>query len=85
MSTIKMSNKLTPREVEILYLVANGYSNSEIASILFLSPHTIKVIVTSILRKLSARNRAQAVFIAAYSGVLKGGKTSRVQSVKQKI
>ncbi len=80
-----MSNELTPRELEILYLIANGHSNAEIASILFLSPHTIKVIVTSILRKLNAKNRAQAVFIATYTELLKGKVTSHVQGIKQKV
>ncbi len=79
-----MSNELTPRELEILYLIANGYSNAEIAAVLFLSPHTIKVLVTAILRKLNSRNRAQAVFIATYGGLLKN-KTSCVHGLKQKI
>ncbi len=79
-----MSEELTPRELEILYLIANGHSNREIASILFLSPHTIKVLVGGILRKLNSRNRAQAVFVAVHSGLLKAG-TSRIQGIKQKI
>ena len=79
-----MSKELTSRELEISYLIANGHSNAEIAAVLFLSPHTIKVLVTGILRKLNSRNRAQAVFIAAYTGLLKG-KMSRVQCSKQKI
>ncbi len=79
-----MSKELTPRELEVLYLIANGYSNSEIAAILFLSPHTIKVLVTGILRKLNSKNRAQAVFVAAYTGLLQG-KILHVQGVKQKV
>lgn len=79
-----MSKKLTPRELEVLYLIANGYSNSEIAAILFLSPHTIKVLVTGILRKLNSKNRAQAVFIAVYTGLLQG-KILHAQGVKQKV
>lgn len=70
---MKPKNKLellTDRELEILYLIANGFSNSEIASILFLSPHTIKVVVTGILRKLGARNRAQAVYVAEENNIL---------------
>ena len=70
---MKPKNKLellTDRELEILYLIANGFSNPEIASILFLSPHTIKVVVTGILRKLGARNRAQAVYVAEENNIL---------------
>ena len=79
-----MSNELTPRELEILYLIANGHSNAEIAAILFLSPHTIKVLVTGILRKLNSRNRAQDVFVASYLGLIKG-LGSTVKGIKQKL
>ncbi len=79
-----MSEKLTKRELEILYLIANGQSNSEIAAVLFLSPHTIKVIVTRILRKLNSKNRAQAVFQATYTGLLKN-RISSTQGFKHKV
>lgn len=61
---------LTAREHDVLYLIANGNSNYQIASILYLSPHTIKVIVKSIFKKLGARNRAQAVYIAEENNIL---------------
>ncbi len=59
------SLNLTPRELEILQLVADGYSNKEIASELFLSFHTVKNHVHNILEKLKVQHRSQAVEYAA--------------------
>ena len=52
---------LTPRETEVLSLLAEGLANKEIASRLSFSTHTAKFHVESILRKLGAANRAEAV------------------------
>jgi two-component system response regulator DesR len=52
---------LTPREREVLDLIAGGSTNREIAAALHLSPHTIKEHTSSLYRKLKARNRAEAV------------------------
>lgn len=52
---------LTDRESEILGLIARGATNREIASALYLSPHTIKEQTSALYRKLGARNRAEAV------------------------
>ncbi|MGD0981100.1 MAG: response regulator transcription factor [Solirubrobacteraceae bacterium] len=52
---------LTPREREVLDLIAGGSTNREIAAALHLSPHTIKEHTSSLYRKLGARNRAEAV------------------------
>jgi DNA-binding NarL/FixJ family response regulator len=52
---------LSPREREVLDLIANGSTNREIAAALHLSPHTIKEHTSSLYRKLGARNRAEAV------------------------
>jgi DNA-binding NarL/FixJ family response regulator len=52
--------RLTPRQLEILQLIAAGNSTSEIASQLCLSPETVRWHVKSILRKLRAKNRAEA-------------------------
>lgn len=52
---------LTERESEILALIAAGSTNREIASTLFLSPHTVKEHTSALYRKLGVRNRAEAV------------------------
>ncbi|HSG14235.1 MAG TPA: response regulator transcription factor [Gaiellaceae bacterium] len=65
------SDELTPREQEVLQLVAEGLTNKEIASTLFLSEHTVNFHVKNILSKLHLRNRAQAVAYAVRSGLAK--------------
>jgi DNA-binding NarL/FixJ family response regulator len=52
---------LSPREREVLTLIARGATNKEIADDLFLSPHTVKDHTSSLYRKLDVRNRAEAV------------------------
>jgi DNA-binding NarL/FixJ family response regulator len=52
---------LSPREREVLALIARGATNKEIAQDLFLSPHTVKDHTSSLYRKLEVRNRAEAV------------------------
>ena len=52
---------LTEREREVLALMSSGATNREIASRLFLSPHTVKEHTSAIYRKLGVRNRAEAV------------------------
>jgi len=61
---------LTPREREIVELMADGASNRMIASRLAISRHTVKFHVASILAKLGARSRAEAVAVALRLGVL---------------
>jgi len=51
---------LTPRQLEILRLIAAGHTTAEIASGLYLSPETVRWHVKAILRKLNARTRAEA-------------------------
>jgi DNA-binding NarL/FixJ family response regulator len=61
---------LSPRELEVLRLVAQGHSNKQAAHQLSISEATIKFHVTSILTKLGADNRAQAVRIASQQGLI---------------
>ena len=65
--------ELTPRELEVLRLIARGRSNAEIAQELFVSDHTAKTHVAHILQKLDARDRVQAVVIAYESGLVRPG------------
>ena len=61
---------LTPREMEILELIARGMDNPEIAQTLFLSQHTVKNHVSSILVKLQVQNRIQAAVRAVRRGMV---------------
>lgn len=67
------SMKLTARELEILQLVSQGLSNKQIAENLFLSLHTVKNHIHSILDKLQVRRRLDAVAYARQRRWLKGG------------
>jgi DNA-binding NarL/FixJ family response regulator len=61
---------LTPRELDVLRLLAEGHAQTEIAQRLFISPKTVGTHVEHILRKLGAHNRAQAVAQAYREGLL---------------
>jgi DNA-binding NarL/FixJ family response regulator len=67
---------LTAREVEILLLIAAGWTNHEIADHLFISPLTCKSHVSRILTKLDARDRIQLVVVAYESGLVIPGQGS---------
>jgi DNA-binding NarL/FixJ family response regulator len=69
---------LTARELEVLELLARGRTNEEIAAELVISHGTVKTHVARVLRKLSLRDRVQAVIFAYENGVLKpGGSTGK--------
>ncbi len=64
-----LGDDLTPREVEVLKLIADGLSNTEIADKLFLSNATVKTHINRIFYKTGARDRAQAVRYAYQHGL----------------
>ena len=67
---------LTPRELEVLRLLAHGFSNAELASQLTLSEATVKTHVGRILAKLQLRDRVQAVVVAYQTGLVGPGSPS---------
>lgn len=68
--TDERADLLTDREREVLLLVAKGQSNAEIAAGLFITEHTVKTHVASVLRKLELRDRVHAVIFAYESGLI---------------
>ena len=68
-SALSLPDELTPREIEVLKLIADGLSNSEIADKLVLSNATVKTHINRIFYKTGARDRAQAVRYAYKHGL----------------
>jgi DNA-binding NarL/FixJ family response regulator len=64
---------LSAREREVLGLMGRGMTNAEIARQLFLSPYTVKIHVSNILRKLEVPNRTEAAMVAIRRGLVLEG------------
>jgi two-component system nitrate/nitrite response regulator NarL len=65
-----LADDLTPRELEVLRMVAEGLSNKEIAQRLAISEHTVKFHLNAILGKLGAQSRTEAVVSAIRRGLI---------------
>jgi DNA-binding NarL/FixJ family response regulator len=68
--SIPGSEHLTPREVEVLRLMARGHRNKQLAAVLKISEHTAKFHVSSVMAKLGARTRTEAVTIGVTRGLV---------------
>jgi len=66
------SDKISPREMEVLQLIAGGFGNREIAEKLFISERTVKTHVTHLLEKLTLRDRTQLAIYALRNKLVKG-------------
>lgn len=69
-SLADLAEELTPRESEVLQMLANGLANKEIAARLSISEHTVKFHVASILGKLGAGSRTEAVSLGIRRGIV---------------
>jgi DNA-binding CsgD family transcriptional regulator len=73
----RRSLRITPRELEVLALIADGYSTREIARALWITEETVRTHVRRLLERLGAHTRAHAVSIAYREGLWADGRTVR--------
>lgn len=71
-------SELSPREMEVLRLMAEGKSNKEIGTALFITEGTVKAHVSKLLRKLSVTGRTEAVNMALQHGMVTLGEATRI-------
>jgi DNA-binding CsgD family transcriptional regulator len=69
-ATRGLSEPLTRRELEVLRLLARGLTNQQLAAVLGISEHTVKFHVSSVLGKLGAQSRAEAVALGYRLGLV---------------
>ncbi len=74
--------RLSPREIDVLQALANGWGNGVIAASLHISPKTVKNHVGNILHKLGLENRIQAAVVAVQAGMAMGEIVSNVDAVR---
>jgi DNA-binding NarL/FixJ family response regulator len=71
-ATTRLSEPLTPRELDVVRLVARGYTNEEVAAGLYVTHSTVKTHLGNIQRKLAARNRVEIAAWAWEAGICTG-------------
>lgn len=76
-SEVPLKSPITPRETEVLTLIARGYGNPEIANLLKMSTNTVTTHTKAIYRKLAVNSRSEAVFEAAQMGIIDMHKPSK--------
>jgi len=61
---------LTGKEIEVLFWVAKGLNNNEIGEKIFITSHTVKAHISSIIRKLGVSNRTEAIYVAMKNHII---------------
>jgi DNA-binding CsgD family transcriptional regulator len=77
--------RLTPRELDVMWLVASDLTSKEIGRLLQISPRTVEMHVRSSMRKLDCGTRAGAVWRLASLGALPGSASTRSASTRDEL